>query len=68
MKVTPCPKSCAMNWPEFHKLLDVAIAHMIDEQDAPPSKTSLLEFMEFSNGKKLLQEAGEFAPEDKDAD
>ena len=64
MTVKPCPQSCAMNWPEFHKLLDVAIAHMIDESDALPSKTSLLDFMQFSNEKKKLQKAGTFAPED----
>lgn len=63
--IKPCPKSCAFNWVAFHQQLDMALAHFIDEQDALPSKTDMVEFAKFSNGKKMLQERGEFLPEDE---
>ena len=70
----PCPKSCPFNWVEFHKQLDIATAHLIDEagpdtpgEDYLPSKVSLMKFLEYSNAKRLLQERGQYAPEDTDA-
>lgn len=69
---TPCPKSCGFDWVKFHKDLDMAIAHLIDEadlntpgEDYLPSKVSLMKFTEYSNAKRLLQERGQYAPEDK---
>ncbi len=56
--VQPCPKDCAFDWVEFHKLLDVAMAHMIDEKKILPSKTDLLQFAEYSNNKQGLQQLG----------
>lgn len=52
MKVEPCPENCTFDWITFHRELDYAVAHMIQEIDGTlPSKTSLLAFMSFSNAK-----------------
>lgn len=68
---TPCPKSCKFDWVDFHKKLDIAIAHLIDEAgaDTPgneylPSKTPIMTLLEYSNAKKKLQELNQFAPEE----
>lgn len=43
------------NWEEFHKNLDIALATMITETNALPSKTTLLEFLEYSNKKQHFE-------------
>ena len=40
-----------LNWKEFHKLLDIAVATIIREKDIRPSSTSLMEFMGYSHTK-----------------
>ena len=56
MKVEPCPSTCAFDWIAFHRLLDYAVAHMIQEIEGTlPSKTSLFAFMSFSNAKSSMQ-------------
>lgn len=70
MIAKPCPKSCKMDWTQFHQMLDMAVAHLIDDAgaDAPgsdylPSQVSLMKFIEYSNAKKMLQEKSQYAPE-----
>lgn len=55
MKVNPCPDDCTFNWTEFHKQLDIAVAHMITDAkiDTPrekfaPSKASILQLLNYS--------------------
>jgi hypothetical protein len=55
MTVEPCPDECEFDWPEFHNRLDTALAHMIMEKDARPTKTTILEFLEYSNAKSKAQ-------------
>ncbi len=48
-KVVPCPEKCTFNWQQFHKDLDVALAHMIDEFDGfYPSKADLWDLVQYS--------------------
>lgn len=48
-KVVPCPEKCTFNWQQFHKDLDVAMAHMIEEFDGfYPSKAKLWDLVEYS--------------------
>lgn len=48
-KVVPCPEKCTFNWQQFHKDLDVAIAHMIEEFDGfYPSKAKLWDLVQYS--------------------
>jgi hypothetical protein len=58
-----CPPECTFDWVAFHKQLDIAMAHLIDDAgpDAPgaeylPSQVSLMKFAEYSNEKQQLQE------------
>lgn len=56
MNVKKCPKRCKFNWMSFHKDLDIAVSHMIEENDILPSTTSLTKFIEYSCLKNKLQE------------
>lgn len=58
-EIKNCPKECLFDWIDFHKKLDIAIAHIIDEQDKLPSNTSLLEMIQYSFEKQKLQKIGE---------
>lgn len=51
-EVHRCPSECMFDWAQFHKSLDIATAHMINETPALPSKTTLLEFLQYSNAKR----------------
>jgi len=58
MKVEPCPETCTFDWITFHRELDYAVAHMIQEIDGMlPSKTSVFNLMAFSNAKMQEQVA-----------
>jgi hypothetical protein len=46
--IIACPDTCKFNWPAFHKQLDIALAHAIEEQDMLPNKTSMMEFLTYS--------------------
>ena len=46
-----------MNWKQFHKDLDLAMATMIEEENILPSRTSLMDFAEFSNLKRQTEES-----------
>lgn len=56
MKVDPCPEMCKFDWKDFHAKLDIATAHLIEETDKYPSNMTLMEFLEYSNKKKIAQE------------
>ncbi len=56
MNTKKCPDDCGFNWEQFHALLDVAMAHMIEETGMYPSKTSILELAQYSFDKKNIQE------------
>lgn len=67
----PCPKSCKFDWVAFHSQLDLAMAHLIEEaepdahiEDYGPSHVSILQFAEYSNAKKRLQELNR-GPDDR---
>jgi len=50
-------KKCSFDWADFHNKLDIAVAHMIDENSkypniCLPSKTTIYELMQYSFKKK----------------
>ncbi len=48
-KVKPCPDTCKFDWKKFHKDLDVAMAHMIEEFDGfLPSQAKFWDFVRYS--------------------
>lgn len=55
-----------MNWKQFHKDLDLAMALMIQEENILPSKVSLMDFAEFSNSKRQAEELMEKVYGDKE--
>lgn len=59
MIVKPCPKECVFDWKRFHRDLDIAMAHMIDEIEGfLPSQNDIMVLAEFSNKKRKFQERG----------
>jgi hypothetical protein len=54
VEVKKCPEHCKFDWKKFHNDIDIALAHMIDEKGTYPSKTSLMDFLVYSNAKKEL--------------
>lgn len=59
-KISPVERcqNCKFDWTEFHKDLDMAAAHLIEEHGRLLSETSVMSFIEYSNAKKQLQENG----------
>ena len=60
--------NCDFDWADFHQKLDIAVAHMIEDKSkypetCLPSKTTVMELMEFSHDKK--QAGGCFPPKIK---
>lgn len=53
-----CPPECVFDWPSFHKQLDWAMAHFIEDTDGYPSKTSILDFATYSHTKVKLSKGG----------
>lgn len=48
-KIKPCPAICKFDWKQFHKDLDMAMAHMIEEIPGfYPTKASLWDLVEYS--------------------
>ncbi len=58
-KIQACSGKCIFDWVDFHKKLDIAIAHIINEQDSPLSHISLLQMIIYSHAKSELQRAYE---------
>jgi hypothetical protein len=61
-KVISCPEWCPFDWVQFHKDLDIAMAHAIEELSDPipgetwlPNKVSVMDFARYSNKKQQLQ-------------
>jgi hypothetical protein len=57
--VKPCPEDCSFDWVEFHKQLNIALAHLIYEEPSGtylPSQTSCMTFAEYVYAKSKLKE------------
>lgn len=52
--ITACPDDCTFDWEQFHKDLDVALAHFIEETGSTPSGSTVMGFLQFSNRKQKL--------------
>jgi hypothetical protein len=64
IKVKKCPEECKFDWKKFHRELDIAFAHFIEESPLGVhgfSDKPIMELLEFSNQKQQLQ-GDEFGP------
>lgn len=57
MNIKPCPPECTFDWMDFHRKLDTAFAHFVEEYPELTafSDRPIIELLKYSNAKQKLQ-------------